>query len=320
MPEIIGNGQEAQVAPVEAPASKKTINRRGVATARGTSRLKFSHENAKPNGLFIAHLESVEVSKILIGEETTGLPSFNGLEIPKIVFTFASNEDDANKRKYVTLQFNAVESNVETIPGGKEAWKVDIVFDWIKHILNVFVFNGREMTDDEADALNLDFNDFDENGEYINVPVETVINGWTNFFNNVETILNRGKDGQPYYKDVKGKYIAVWIKLIRNFYNNKTKKWVAANNGNLAFPTYCGEGCIEKFVASTPPVLRINAMTETILPMKIENTAKAPNMPNAISSVGGAAVITGGTPIPDSLSGGFGNIGDIAAEATDMPF
>ena len=66
---------------------KPTVARRGIATARGTQRLKFSHSDAKSNGLFIAHLESVDVTKVKIGEDTTGLVSFNGLEIPRIRFT-----------------------------------------------------------------------------------------------------------------------------------------------------------------------------------------------------------------------------------------
>ena len=35
-----------------------------------------------------------------IGDDKTGMPSFNGLEIPKLTITFASNEEDANKRHY----------------------------------------------------------------------------------------------------------------------------------------------------------------------------------------------------------------------------
>ena len=47
------------------------VARRGIATARGTQRLKFSHSDAKSNGLFIAHLESVDVSTIKISGEST---------------------------------------------------------------------------------------------------------------------------------------------------------------------------------------------------------------------------------------------------------
>ena len=31
------------------------VARRGIATARGTQRLKFNHTDVKPNGLFQAH-------------------------------------------------------------------------------------------------------------------------------------------------------------------------------------------------------------------------------------------------------------------------
>ena len=98
------------------PTTQAKVIRRGISTARGTTRLKFSDSDAKPNGLFLAHLESVDFSMIKIGEETTGMPSFNGLEIPRLRFLFTSNEPDEAKRKYVTLQFTAVESNADTIP------------------------------------------------------------------------------------------------------------------------------------------------------------------------------------------------------------
>ena len=140
------NKTQVASAPNAQEASSKVV-RRGIASARGTQRLKFSHELAKPNGLFIAHLDSVVVSKILIGEDKTGLPSFNGLQIPRIAITFASNEPEAAKRHYVTISFTAVESNVDTIPGGKKEWQVNAVLDWFKHILNVYVLKGRELTE-----------------------------------------------------------------------------------------------------------------------------------------------------------------------------
>ena len=201
--------QETQVAEV------KKVNRRGISTARGTTRLKFTHQNAKNNGLFIAHLDNVEVRTITIGEDKTGMPSFNGLEIPKIVFTFASNEEDVNKRQYVTLQFTAVESNAETIPGGKAQRKVDSVFDWFKHIMNVFVLKGRELTEDEANALSLNYEDYNEEGEYVPVEPEVVIAAWKTLFENFENIINRGRDGQPSYKTKDGKPITIWMKLLR---------------------------------------------------------------------------------------------------------
>lgn len=295
----------------------KKVNRRGVAAARGTTRLKFSHEQAKQNGLFIGHLESVAVSMIQIGEDKTGMPSFNGLEIPKIVLTFASNDPEVSKRNYVTLQFTAVESNANTIPGGKDEWKVNTVFDWFKHILNVYVLKGRELTEDEANALTLSFEDFDEQGEYVPVEPEDVVAGWKTLFENFENIINRGRDGQPYYKSKDGKYIPVWIKLLRYIKTGK-KGWQPVNNGDLAFPSFVGEGCIEVYKQNTPPSIRIDSIKEAIIPMNVEK-AKAPNMPTP--GMGGvAAPAMGGVPVVDPMVGA-GNFNGIATEAADdMPF
>lgn len=295
----------------------KKVNRRGVAAARGTTRLKFSHEQAKQNGLFIGHLESVVVSMIQIGEDKTGMPSFNGLEIPKIVLTFASNDPEVSKRNYVTLQFTAVESNANTIPGGKDEWKVNTVFDWFKHILNVYVLKGRELTEDEANALTLSFEDFDEQGEYVPVEPEDVVAGWKTLFENFENIINRGRDGQPYYKSKDGKYIPVWIKLLRYIKTGK-KGWQPVNNGDLAFPSFVGEGCIEVYKQNTPPSIRIDSIKEAIIPMNVEK-AKAPNMPTP--GIGGiAAPAMGGVPVVDPMVGA-GNFNGIATEAAeDMPF
>lgn len=295
----------------------KKVNRRGVAAARGTTRLKFSHEQAKQNGLFIGHLESVVVSMIQIGEDKTGMPSFNGLEIPKIVLTFASNDPEVSKRNYVSLQFTAVESNANTIPGGKDEWKVNTVFDWFKHILNVYVLKGRELTEDEANALTLSFEDFDEQGEYVPVEPEDVVAGWKTLFENFENIINRGRDGQPYYKSKDGKYIPVWIKLLRYIKTGK-KGWQPINNGDLAFPSFVGEGCIEVYKQNTPPSIRIDSIKEAIIPMNVEK-AKAPNMPTP--GIGGiAAPAMGGVPVVDPMVGA-GNFNGIATEAAeDMPF
>ena len=293
----------------------KKVLRRGVASARGTARLKFSHELANRNGLFTGHLDSVTTSMIAIGEDKTGMPSFNGLEIPKIVFTFASNEPEANKRHYVTLQFTAVESNVETIPGGKEDWKVNSVFDWFKHILNVYVLNGRELNEEEAAALELSYTDFDENGEYVPVDANDVIAGWKTVFENFANILNEGNNGASYIKDKNGKDIPLWMKLIR--YTKSKKEWKAVNNGELAFPAFVGEGCIEKFVPNVLPSIRLNAIKEAIHPMNIEKP-KTPNL--GIAGGAGSAPAMGGVSF-DANALNAEAFGAIAAEAAqDMPF
>lgn len=289
----------------------KKVSRRGLGSARGTARLKFGNDQAKPNGLFLGHLEEVKYSTITIGEDKTGMPSFNGFEIPKLTLTFASNEEDPNKRHYVTKTFTAVESNVNTIPGGKEEWKVNSVFDWLKHVLNVYYLKGRELTDDEAAALSLTFEDFDEQGEYVSVDTEVVINAWKVLFENFENIMNRGKDGKPVYHDKNNKFIPVWLKLLR--YVKSRKSWTPINNGDLSLPQFVGEGCIEIYQQNAIPSIKIDLVKETILIMNVEKP-KTPNMP----TVGGMAPMMGGVAIDQTMNP-MGT--DISSQTIDdMPF
>lgn len=289
----------------------KKVSHRGLGSARGTARLKFSNDQAKPNGLFLGHLEEVKYSTITIGEDKTGMPSFNGFEIPKLTLTFASNEEDPNKRHYVSKTFTAVESNVNTIPGGKEEWKVNSVFDWLKHVLNVYYLKGRELTDEEAAALSLTFEDFDEQGEYVSVDTEIVINAWKVLFENFENIMNRGKDGKPVYHDKNNKFIPVWLKLLR--YVKSKKSWTPINNGDLSLPQFVGEGCIEIYQQNAIPSIKIDLVKETILIMNVEKP-KTPNMP----AVGGMAPMMGGVAIDQAMNP-MGT--DISSQIIDdMPF
>lgn len=289
----------------------KKVSRRGLGSARGTARLKFGNDQAKPNGLFLGHLEEVKYSTITIGEDKTGMPSFNGFEIPKLTLTFASNEEDPNKRHYVSKTFTAVESNVNTIPGGKEEWKVNSVFDWLKHVLNVYYLKGRELTDEEAAALSLTFEDFDEQGEYVSVDTEIVINAWKVLFENFENIMNRGKDGKPVYHDKNNKFIPVWLKLLR--YVKSRKSWTPINNGDLSLPQFVGEGCIEIYQQNAIPSIKIDLVKETILIMNVEKP-KTPNMP----AVGGMAPMMGGIAIDQTMNP-MGT--DISSQTIDdMPF
>lgn len=289
----------------------KKVSHRGLGSARGTARLKFGNDQAKPNGLFLGHLEEVKYSTITIGEDKTGMPSFNGFEIPKLTLTFASNEEDPNKRHYVSKTFTAVESNVNTIPGGKEEWKVNSVFDWLKHVLNVYYLKGRELTDEEATALSLTFEDFDEQGEYVSVDTEIVINAWKVLFENFENIMNRGKDGKPVYHDKNNKFIPVWLKLLR--YVKSRKSWTPINNGDLSLPQFVGEGCIEIYQQNAIPSIKIDLVKETILIINVEKS-KTPNMP----AVGGMAPMMGGVAIDQTMNL-MGT--DISSQTIDdMPF
>lgn len=283
---------------------------RGIGTARGTTRLKFSHEHANSaNGLFLAHIDSVVVSTAKIGEDTTGMPSFNGMEIPRIAIVFASNEPEVNRRKYVTLSWNAVESNVNTIPGGKESWKVDSIFDYMKHILDVFVLKGQPITEELEKKLTLPFDDTDEEGEFLPLETETIVAGWATLFQNFAAILNEGNNGKPVYQDINGKAIPVWIKLLR--FVKQGKSWKAIRNGDLAFPAFVGQGVIELFNQTVPPSIRIDTVRETIKVLKTDDK-KEPNMPG----IGGLAIAGG--PAYNPNMNPFD--GAAAAAEEDSPF
>lgn len=289
---------------------------RGIGTARGTNRLKFSHTDAKNNGLFLGHIESIEVREIKIGEDTTGMPSFNGLTIPRLVINFASNEKEVNRRKYTQLTFNAQESNIETIIGGSKSWAVDAVFNWMKHLIDVFVTKGlRDLNDDEVSALTLPFDDTDEEGNYVPVDPETVVAGWKTVFENFANIMNGGTSGNPVYQDTNHKPITIWMKMLRYVKGSSKKNatWKKVNNGELALPNIVGEGCIEIFKQNVAPAIRLNPITESILPRK-EAEAKTPNI--------GIPGMNTGIPAADPMiGGGIDPMADMFTEAEeDMPF
>lgn len=290
---------------------EKKVIRRGISNeTRGTVRLKFDTRDAKSNGLFLAHLEEVKVSTFVPGEDKTGMPSFNGLEVPRLTLTFASNEEEVSKRRYAVLQFNAVESTALTIPGKSEEWKVNLVFDWIKHLLNVFVLKGRQMTAQEEEALSLDFVDFDENGEYITVDPQVVLSSWNKLFTNFENIMNRGRDGEkPYYKTADNKNIALWIKLIRYF--KARNEWKEVNRGDLSFPQFVGEGAIEIYQANVMPSIKLDITREKIAPMNLTKK-EAPNF-QAPAAPGGVDMMSQFSPVSE-----FG--GGPVPPADDLPF
>lgn len=269
-------GQPAEV------ANKK--KRRGISNeTRATSRLKFDdvRDANKANGLFQGHLESVEVKDITIGEETTGMPSFNGMTVPKLILTFASNHPAVAERRYVSMQFLPAESNVDTIPNGSKAWQVDRIMAYLKHLLDVYLLKGKPMSEEQEDALTLAFEDFDDNGEYVSVDPTEVINGWRVLFENFANIMNTGKDGKPIYVTADGKIIPIWMKLLRFTKNKGQWKPVEGGNraGDLAFPGFVGEGVIELFVANKAPILKVDATKEKIAVMDIAKTLTNPAVP-----------------------------------------
>ena len=150
--EKIKNG----VATAEATSKK---NRRGVSNqTKAVTQLKFHEKDAAPNGLFIGHLEECRID----WSTNADGGAFTGISIPRVTLHFASEHKNESEKRHVYQTIFPQPSNVDTIPGGKEAWRVDNVFNWLKHILDIYYLKGREMTYTEEDALTLGFCDFEE--------------------------------------------------------------------------------------------------------------------------------------------------------------
>lgn len=305
--------------------------RRGVNNeTRATTRLKFDERRDanRSNGLFVGHLDNVEIRMVAIGEDVQSLPQFAGLNIPILILTFASNHEDVSQRRYVTHRMMPAESNALTIPDGKEAWKVDSVFAWMKHVLNVFVLKNREMTEEEEDALTLPFEDFDENGQYVPVEPNIVVEGWHTVFNNFVKMLDN--NGKPVYKSANGGIVPIWMKLLRFTKVNKEWRPVVTGKstyGDLGFTTFVGEGCIELFKQDTPPNLKIDVTKESITYKETKKDTAKPTMAAGAGVVPG--MMPGGvaapvTPVSD-MSSAFGGGADASPfamnnPADDLPF
>lgn len=290
--------------------------RRGVSNkTQAVAQLKFHEKDAAQNGLFVGHLEEVRVD----WSNNADAKSFTGMSIPRLTFHFASNHANASEKRHVYQTLFPVESNVNTIPGGSEDWRVNNVFNWIKHILDVFYLKGREMTETEEDALSLTFEDFDENGEYVSVEVEDVIAGYRAIFENAAAMLNGsfeladGETAKPVYKTSDGKFIPCWLKLLRH--KKRKGDWINVGaNGDLAFDGFIGNGVVELLKKDCPPtVLRLDLAKESITPKETKKTPTigAPGM--GAPAMGGvmAGAPTIGMPVDN---------GAFQAAGEDMPF
>lgn len=273
--------------------------RRGLGEVRGATRLKFTINDINTsNRLFLGHLDTVELNWSTQKEDSQ-LTSFAGLAVPYLVFTFASNVDKVNERKYITLRISPAESNALTIPGGKDEWKVNQPLNWLKHILDVFVLRGKQMPEEMEDMLVLPYEDFDENGEYVQVEAEEVIAGWRTLFENFLSILEN--NGKPYYKNEKGGVLPIWMKLLR-YTKQKDKQtkemvWVPVASGNQAgdfsFAAFVNEGCIELFNPNKAPLLFVDPSKESVTAKEVANKPKTPNMPQIPGSMPNTGVNMG---------------------------
>lgn len=261
---------------------KKKI-RRGVSNEiNAVAQLRFHEKDAAPNHLFVGHLEEVKVDWSINADGK----QFAGMNVPRLTYHFASNHANNLEKRHVYQTLFPVESNVQTIPNGSEEWKVNNVLNWIKHVLDIFYLKGRQLTEVEEDALTLPFVDFDENGEYVAIDPEEVLQGYGTLFNNVVAIMNgtfnlaEGETAKPCYKDANGRFISVWMKLLRH--RRRKDSWInVGQNGELGFDQFIGAGALEIQKPNTPPsILRIDLAKESITPKetKKQPTLGTPNM------------------------------------------
>lgn len=297
------------------PTVKKV--RRGVSNkTKAVAQLRFHEKDASTqNGLFIGHLDSVTVDWSVNAEGK----QFTGEKIPHVTLHFASNHPVASEQRHVYYTLNCVESNVNTIPGGSEEWKVNNIFNWMKHILDVYYLKGREMTEEEENALSLPFADYDDEGNYVVVETADVIAGYAFIFNNFAAMMNGqfnlkdGETAKPVYKTADGKFIPAWLKLLRH---KKVKgEWRnVAQNGELGFDSFIGNGVVELIRKDMPPaVLRVDLAKESITP---KETKKAPS----IGAIGSNMASMGGVMAGAPMNMGAPTNSAFAEAADDMPF
>lgn len=290
--------------------------RRGVSNAtQAVTQMKFSENDAAPNHFFVGHLEEARVDYSVASEST----SFVGLNMPRLTLHFASNHSDKNITRHVYHTLFPIESNVETIPGGSNSWRVNNIFAWIKHILDVYYLRGRQFTEKEEDALALDFEDFDENGQYVHVDPQTVLNAYATLFNNAVAMLEgkfdelkEGETPKCYYKDANGNPIAVWMKLLRHTRDAKKVWRNVTPNGDLGFTTFLGTGAIEIMKTNTPPQrLSFDPSKESITPKETNNQP----------TFGGQGMPMMGSVVAPNMGGAMNTNNAAFAEAMgDMPF
>ena len=279
--------------------------RRGVSNqTQAVAQLKFHEKDAAQNGLFIGHLEDCRVDWSVNADGG----AFTGIKIPRVTLHFASEHKNEAEKRHVYQTLFPQPSNVDTIPEGKDSWRVDNVFKWIKHILDVYYLKGREMTAAEEEALTLGFCDYEEDGAggYNYIPVDTendVIPAYRTLFENFVAMMNgtfnlkEGEVAKPCYKTADGKFIPAWLKLLRH--KKRKNEWVnVGTNGDLAFDSFIGNGVVELMRKDMPPtVLRIDISKESINPKEVKKpTIGAPNSPMIGGGVNIDAMPMGNAP------------------------
>lgn len=244
---------------VETPKRKKS--RRGISNdTRSTSRKKPTDKYLdERNKLFPCYIDAIDITSTTPKDGTS---DFGGKEVPMLRITFVSQKGDEGQKAYVSELFMPVPSNIDTIPNGDNAWRIDSMMSKLKHYLDVCVLRGRPMTEEEEFALDLGYEDFDEVGNYSHVPVDDVIAGWSAMFEAYVAMFT-ANDSKPAIYTESGSKQPYWLKLLRYVRQTKgNKDWVEVQNGNLAIPSFVGEGIIEVMKPKSEPTLVVDIVKE----------------------------------------------------------
>lgn len=316
---------QKETAKVEEPVVNQSANaataapkkrRRGISNeTRTTSRKKFSHKDAINNiWLFVGNLHA-RVAWVTMKEESNMRPAFAGKAVPQLIIEATSLHTNPVDVRVVSKTFWAYESNVDYIPGGSKEKFINMDFAWIKHFLDVVVFKGREMTDEESEMLELGYVDYDDNGQYEPVEVEDVIKAWGVLFDNVVKLVETGgENGKSALLDKAGNQRQFWFRLNR-YYKNKGD-WAfsgqGSEEGDLVFPNIVGQGIFEeKFMIDAnhfrEPSLLFDFTKERIAPMEGVQS-KQKKVPNLAAAAGISGIAMGAGIVQPGM-GGMPNFG-----------
>ena len=160
--------------------------------------------------------------------------------------------------------------------------------------------------------------------QYVNLEADVILNGYKTLFENYVKLINN--NGKPYYKTANGGILPIWMKLLRFLRAKNEWKSVLGGNqaGELAFPTFIGEGVIELFDANKQPSIKVDVHKESIVFKEEAMKAKTPNVgaPVAGGIAPGAPMnpAFGNAPMNPAFGSAFPDSPIANADASDLPF
>lgn len=290
------NTTEVANSQVQTPNATPKRRGRGISNdLQAATRKSFTKDDVESTtGLFITMINSVKVEWSTGKDDNKDFPN---MAIPRLVIDVCSCQSNPQERRYITKTFFPVPSNVDTCIGGKDEWKVTSILKFMKHMLDVFYLKGTKvLTTEEETALDLDFYDIDDNGNYEYIEPEVVVSAYGKLFSAFAHIMNTGNGGKPVFVQPDGKAVVIRTKLLSAI---KTKNgWSLLNNGLLDVPTFVGEGLFELYKADSCN-LKFNAVRESFIITESDKKKEPMANPAAI----------GGVQVGAPMTSGFGNMG-----------